>query len=65
MYGRPKIEDHDPAGGKMAMAAKVDSDMPASYESGAEHDRNGTAKTWGRDSEDDESEGMMGGGRAE
>jgi hypothetical protein len=33
MYGRPTIEDHDPAGGTMAMAAKVEGDMPASYRS--------------------------------
>ena len=33
MYGRPKIEDQDPAGGTMAMAAKVEGDMPASYRS--------------------------------
>jgi hypothetical protein len=41
----------------MTMAARAEGDAPTRTESGEEHDRNGTAKTRGRDSEDDESEG--------
>ena len=39
------------------MAARVEGDAPTRTESGEEHGRNGTAKTRGRYSEDDESDG--------
>ena len=41
------------------MAARVEGDPPTRTESGEEHDRNGRAKTRGRDDEEgDENEGL-------